>query len=509
MDAQKHIEKAIMGLKDFQLATVNHIIHQFYEGGKNKILVADEVGLGKTIVAKGVIAKMYEHYLKQDNEKPFNVFYICSNQTIARQNLNKLNIFEGEDVVDDSPDNDRMTSLAFQPRETRNEFKFEIRAFTPATSFDFKSNAGKADERVLLFRLLFRHSYLKDKTNSLKWFLKATTHMDDKNWIKLIDDAVLVENGKEQKHWYHGQYRSLRRGIKTKYHKALEKKVPYKEYQEIYDQLEIKLEKSAIYLLSEVCSLNFRKNNYYHSRFSLFKKLIVYLRQLLAEICNTYLEADLFILDEFQRFSNLITVDKSDNPGIELAREILNKDNAKILMLSATPFKPYTSDFDNLNNENHFKEFNQVLKFLFDGHKVDFHKYAINRGKLFELIRHPEELKTNYSDAKRIKNDLEKIYRNYIARTERLIASKNNDALIKTNTHILDIYKEDVEDFIYFDNIVKYLNTKYKTQLTAPIEYIKSSPYPLSFLFDYQHKKKQNKNYLKNQRFNIQGKKLL
>ncbi len=495
MDAKVHIEKALKGLKDFQLATVTHIIKQFYEEDKDKILVADEVGLGKTIVAKGVIAKMYERHLNQKNKDPFNVFYICSNQTIAKQNLNKLNIFEGEDVIDASLDNDRITSLAYKPKKMRNPFKFEIRAFTPATSFDFKSNTGKADERVLLFRLLYGHAYLKGKTNSLKWFLKATSQMKDENWEKLIEDALLVRNGKEQKHWYHGRFRNLRRGIITKYHKALEKKIPFDEYRELYNQLEIKHEKSAIYLLSKICDLNFRKNNYYHSRFSELKKLIVYLRQQLAESCSTYLEANLFILDEFQRFSNLIDINQKDNPGIELAQKVLNKENAKILMLSATPFKPYTSDFDNLNNENHFKEFNQVLNFLFDGHKIDFKKYVLNREKLFKLFRHPEKLKTEYSDAKKIKNELEKTYRNYIARTERLVASKNNDALIKTNIHILEVHKEDIEDFIYFDNVVKYLNGKYKAKLTAPIEYVKSSPYPLSFLFDYQHKKKLEKYY--------------
>lgn len=495
MDAQAHIEKTIKGLKDFQLATVSHIIKQFYVGKKNRILVADEVGLGKTIVAKGVIAKMYEHHLKQKNEDPFNVFYICSNQTIARQNLNKLNIIDGEDVIDASPDNDRITSLAYEPRKIHNTFRFEIRAYTPATSFDFKSNAGKADERVLLFRLLHKHAYLKGKTNSLKWFLKATAQMKDENWEKLIEDAILVKNGKEQKHWYHGKYRNLRRGMITNYHKVLEKKVPFEEYQGVYNQLEIKHEKSAIYLLSKICDLNFRKNNYNHSRFSEFKKLIVYLRQQLAESCGTYLNANLFILDEFQRFSNLIGISQINNPGIELAQKVLNKENVKILMLSATPYKPYTSDFDNLNNENHFKEFNRVLKFLFNGHNVDFKRYSLTRERLFKLIRHPEDLKNNFGDAIKIKNELEKTYRNYIARTERLIASKNNNALINTRIQRLRIYKEDIDDFIYFDKIVKYLNDKYGTQLTAPIEYVKSSPYPLSFLFDYQHKKKLEKYY--------------
>ncbi len=500
MNAKQYIDKSIKGLKDFQLATVKHIIKQFYENEKNRILVADEVGLGKTIVAKGVVAKMYERHIMQNNREPFNVFYICSNQTIAKQNLNKLNIFEGQNVIDNSPENDRITSLAYKPKEINNDFRFEIRAYTPATSFDFKSSTGTADERILLFRLLHKHSYLKTKKNSLKWFLKATKQMKGENWEKLIEDAVLVSNGKEQKHLYHGEYRDLRRGIISKFHKALEKKVPFKEFRELYNNLLINKERSAIYLLSKICDLNIRKNNYLNNRFTAFKKMIVYLRKQLAESCSSYLQADLFILDEFQRFSNIIGTNQETNPGIELAQNVLNKQNVKILMLSATPFKPFTSDFDTLNNENHYKEFNKVLKFLFNGHNVDFKKYSLNRKKLFELIRHPENLKANYNDAVKIKNDLEKTYRNYIARTERLIASKNKDSLINEDIKFLEITKEDIDDFIYFDKIVNYLNDNYlndkhKTKLSAPIEYVKSSPYPLSFLFDYQHKKKLEEYY--------------
>ena len=52
------IAKNIMdGLKDFQQATVNRIDQLFKEGQK-RILVSDEVGLGKTLIARGTIAKL-------------------------------------------------------------------------------------------------------------------------------------------------------------------------------------------------------------------------------------------------------------------------------------------------------------------------------------------------------------------------------------------------------------------------------------------------------------------
>jgi RecG-like helicase len=48
-------------LKGFQAASVQYVLDQFYKKNRNKVLIADEVGLGKTIIAKGVIAKSIEH----------------------------------------------------------------------------------------------------------------------------------------------------------------------------------------------------------------------------------------------------------------------------------------------------------------------------------------------------------------------------------------------------------------------------------------------------------------
>lgn len=51
------IEKTVMDeLKDFQRATVERIDY-LYRCGQNRILVSDEVGLGKTLVARGTIVK--------------------------------------------------------------------------------------------------------------------------------------------------------------------------------------------------------------------------------------------------------------------------------------------------------------------------------------------------------------------------------------------------------------------------------------------------------------------
>ena len=80
----------ISGLKDFQKATVTRI-DQLYRAGQMRVLVSDEVGLGKTLIARGTIAKLAKMQ-KEAGDNLVKVVYICSNASIAEQNLNKLRI---------------------------------------------------------------------------------------------------------------------------------------------------------------------------------------------------------------------------------------------------------------------------------------------------------------------------------------------------------------------------------------------------------------------------------
>lgn len=84
-------EKTMAQLKDFQCATVERI-DELFRHGQNRVLVADEVGLGKTLIARGAIAKtaliQYEN-----NDDIFKIVYICSNQVIVNQNIQKLDVF--------------------------------------------------------------------------------------------------------------------------------------------------------------------------------------------------------------------------------------------------------------------------------------------------------------------------------------------------------------------------------------------------------------------------------
>src|SRR3546814_19481579 len=79
-------------LKPFQRATVDYVFRRLFSGPSptDQFLVADEVGLGKTMVARGVIAKTIEELTGKVDR--IDVVYICSNQAIAAQNIKALNV---------------------------------------------------------------------------------------------------------------------------------------------------------------------------------------------------------------------------------------------------------------------------------------------------------------------------------------------------------------------------------------------------------------------------------
>ena len=90
------LKKELSQLKDFQNRTADYVFSRFF--GKhltNRFLLADEVGLGKTLVARGIIAKTLNLLKRKER---IDIIYICSNATIARQNVSRLNVTGNSDI---------------------------------------------------------------------------------------------------------------------------------------------------------------------------------------------------------------------------------------------------------------------------------------------------------------------------------------------------------------------------------------------------------------------------
>ena len=62
----------------------------------DRFLIADEAGLGKTMTAKGLIALAVNHLW--DSVDRIDVIYVCSNASIARQNISRLNFTNRKDI---------------------------------------------------------------------------------------------------------------------------------------------------------------------------------------------------------------------------------------------------------------------------------------------------------------------------------------------------------------------------------------------------------------------------
>lgn len=77
---------------DYQKKTIAHILDRFMASPPaSRILCSDEVGLGKTFVAKGVIRGMAWHRLLEGRDR-LDVLYLCPNLNIAAQNKKELGI---------------------------------------------------------------------------------------------------------------------------------------------------------------------------------------------------------------------------------------------------------------------------------------------------------------------------------------------------------------------------------------------------------------------------------
>jgi hypothetical protein len=139
------------------------------------------------------------------------------------------------------------------------------------------------------------------------------------------------------------------------------------------------------------------------------------LRECLAKVCLEFIHPHLIIMDEFQRFA---TTMKNFSDPTKLEHELIRKERAKILILSATPYKMYTTYDD---EEDHYNDFYETLTFLFNS-KIDSPKISAIRSKL-ETFRkqltsgEPNENKE--SSLRELKTGIEADLKKVMCRTER------------------------------------------------------------------------------------------
>lgn len=464
------IEKVRKQLKHFQTKTVEFVVNRLQDPQSiHKVLVADEVGMGKTIIAKGVIAQ----FLANRTEKaPFHVVYICSNQVLAHANLKKLSPF-----VNVNRAISRLSFLAFKPAENKDNL-LHLSSLTPNTSFRITRSVGLKEERALMYKLLVQYVDYQQRDAQLRNLLKGNKQVEDKNWKASIDKVVDEENG----------YGILRKDVAKKFRDRLKDlEFPAKECPRTVQLLGAIEGKCFDWVLQKVLdNLKYHQVKKYEAY---WYELIRQLRLILTEVCADYLIADLFILDEFQRFKVLLDTDEKSEAGI-IAKKILQRNEAQVLLLSATPFKPYTTQIEELIGENHHTELERIVKFL-GGDKGEslWNEFQKNQQEFFQVLYNSEDSYANLSNSIQVKEKLEYSFKKFMSRNERLYVAKEKDNM--TQTHLLeidDIDLGDIENFIALDQIVTTIheeNPRLSKNFGSTLEFAKSAPYALSYLYGY------------------------
>jgi len=443
----------LSGLKDFQRRTVEHVHRRFFDetDPARKFLVADEVGLGKTLIAKGVTTKLVDRLW--DEVDRIDVVYICSNAAIATQNIARLQLSESASFT-------KATRLTLLPRVIHDlqHRKLNFISLTPGTSFSQHSATGTGEERALIYLMLREAWDLGSKKGPLNLFCHQMGRDSFKHTIDWIQDTSTIDQ-----QLAHDFVEAL---------EATDLRSQYDEAQEFFQRRQ----------WDRAPEEGRRKQ----------VRLIDRLRRVLARSCVDALEPDLVILDEFQRFQHLLRVDDEGNPTTdagELAHQLFGYsdpetgEHARTLLLSATPYTAFGIDPDDPDSSHH-EAFMETIAFLLDdpGSVAEL-RDLFNRQR-DALLSQATGDSFDSSTSRRIRE----ILLTCMCRTERLGATSDRDGMLKQFDHLdQEMQTEDVLGYVAAQEVAR------EVEVPDLIEFWKSSPYLLNMMDGYKFDRRLSK----------------
>lgn len=429
---RRRLENAVSDLKPFQRRTVSAVVHRMFDADppQRRFLVADEVGLGKTKIARAVIAETIERLWNDAGIDRIDIVYICSNQQIARQNLRDLEVVSGASAKRA----ERITMLPAALKDLEHE-SVNLVAFTPDTSLRFSTHRGRADERAALYHVL-------SQPNVLGSFMRRS---GARNLLKL--GAVSFDRALPE-----ARQAVIPAAVGDRYRQILE-------------------EEGLLTRFDEYADRRWRVDATEKSEF------VGALRRSLARACITFLTPDLIILDEFQRFTSLL--DLQGGEDAELAQLLFDQPSSRMLLLSATPYRMLSTAQE---DENHVDGFDRTVGFLLGKHRSA--EREVLRTSLREL-RQGVLGRQDLGHLVATRDRVQEILRSVMVRTERLAATPERDGMLRTDRRATaDVTHDDVHAFLGTDRVARTLPTA-----PSVVEYWKSAPYLYNFMDDYQIKK--------------------
>lgn len=443
------------GLKPFQEATVAHAVARLRDpAGSRRFLVADEVGLGKTLVAQGILQDLAQ------TKHPFNVFYLCSSLTIANQNRDSLlEVLPVADRKSAVISVDRTTLLPWA--DPPENLSFALFTLTPGTLPMKGSLRGRVDERAAIWCLL--REGLPDAGASLKDLEARLKLVQDVTWRSAVDargEGKMLERIRQLARPFLAEVRTL-----------------------------LHLAGSSDHAVAEALSRRL------HGQHQL--STIQNLRQRLGRLGLGMMKPDLVILDEFQRFFEILdrfrgSADGETRVGIveeeaqpsdddedaqSLLRLLLGSRDGDagpaILLMSATPYRPPAGGAVGAD-ARHYDQFFQLLEFLYGARAIaevpDLRKLFRRYGALLR------EAAPGSKEMLAVRDDIQSRLFRVMARTERaslLAATADRSA---PTPHPVPLQPDDVRIYRHLWDAAS------DEDRSAATPYWSSIPYPLQML---------------------------
>lgn len=449
-------DEVLSRLKPFQRRTVEWAFECLFPADgrpcSGRFLVADEVGLGKTLVARGVLAKTLRYLHGKVGR--VDVVYICSNADIAEQNIRRLSIpaldaasFRSQGRLTLMPLIPRGKGGAPERESALPKTGVNFQTLTPGTSLDFRNAPGHAQERALLALMVGN----------------AIPEVSVTRWRNMFAQQV-----------GHDRFQSRIDGLRTRY--AIDPLLQSNFTRQLRSGGSHSLE-SRLQMMSE----RFKRQRTYRNSDPDQREaaiLIADLRRTLAGVCIQALEPDLLILDEFQRFPHLLD---SHDPSAELARQLYDYETeglrTRVLMLSATPYR-MSSVGDSIEEGSHYEEFLAMVRFLLRDDETTLARLRERLERFNDGLRMLDPTDTAVLEA--LRDEIQSLLRGVMSRTDRTPTSEERDAMVlapPTPVH------PDAGQMLAYVGLQRVARS-----LAVPdlLEYWRSAPAPLSFLSGYK-----------------------
>lgn len=433
----------------FQLRTVEAALHALTTGSR-RYLLADEVGLGKTVVAREIVGRL----ASGPRDGPLRVFYFASGQAVAAQNARRLvpDDAQGKAIPCTLFDASRPSLIAMEDVSGSKEQRIQLFRFTPETAVPIvhgRGRSGVMQERALLRVFVSR---------VLRWRLPKGAGL-----AKVFEGSASRTSFSRAVRIARRRYSdgNLLRGFQLTSHfrEAAREVFGASSNEHLHSKMEAAAENPRLFIAS--------------------------LRLALTKATLRCLPPDLIVLDEFHRYRERIfsLPEMTGSPGAGLKsgenfRSLLpNACKPALLLLSATPFQLTDNVMSDGKTGNSAADFHRLVGFLHGDGEAGVNAYLKCQALFADFER---ELAAQQLDSeamraarRRLENEL---LRPRIARIERAAFNPRRDRSEEPRVLSELPTIDDLDLFIRFSSALKD-----KDRSTA-IPYWRAVPYPHQLL---------------------------